>query len=154
MRGLKLNFIDSLFLIMAIAAIPVGAYHASIGLYTQAAIALGAAAIGLALVLGWNPDAVFVAGIRQINSLQGALSVPAVATITAAQGTCTLGYEAGSIWAVDNQRELSRPICRAAGDAILSALSSAQGETTKAGRQVTCDCPLKLGRVTFAIQTG
>jgi uncharacterized repeat protein (TIGR04076 family) len=84
--------------------------------------------------------------------LLDSISVAGVAaTIMVARevGVCPLGFRQGQTWHVDDEGNLSRPLCRPAVTVLASALEAAGRGAS--GAQVSCRCPLKQGEVVFAI---
>jgi hypothetical protein len=79
-----------LLIAATILAVPMGAYHLSIGLYTQAAMAFMAGGVGVMLLSGWDPAAVWVEQdtepVEEIALYS--LSTPVLIRVAEAQGDC------------------------------------------------------------------
>ncbi len=75
---------------------------------------------------------------------------PVMVAAVASHGACALGFSVGDRWAVDARGRLSRPLCEAAIAALgpLLLLDGANGGAAEA----QCECPLRRGAVTFALQ--
>ena len=147
----RLSFLDFLFFAAILAAVPVGFYHFSIGLYAQAAMALGAAAMGTGVALGWNPlAATAIDGAIQPISAVPAPLVPVSLWVTETRDPCLLGYRPGASWMVDQYGHLSRPLCRAAAAAVTSVLRASEPGMQE--QRFTCQCPLASRQVSVAVK--
>ncbi|MBM2826419.1 MAG: hypothetical protein HW403_483 [Dehalococcoidia bacterium] len=146
---LQLSFVDLLFLVAVLVAIPVGVYHVIIGLYAQGAMALGAAAVGLGWIMGWNPPAIpTTSSTVQPVTIAPMPLMPVSIMVIGSQGSCLLAYRPGDAWAIDEWGHLSQPLCSAAVAALTPVLGSP--ETIQEEGQFPCKCPLFKGQVTFA----
>ena len=128
------------------AALPVGAYLVSRGLYAHGILALIAAALGLALAT--LPKATEAAPLALRARLRP-VGFSARITVAETLGPCVLGFSPGQGWELDASGQLSWPVCRPAAEALEAALSRPwNGELT---RTAACRCPLADTRVGFLL---
>jgi hypothetical protein len=133
------------------AALPVGAYLASRGLYAHGILALIVAAFGLALAtaeIPVLPKAIEAAPLALRARLRP-VGFSARITVAETLGPCVLGFSLGQGWELDASGQLSWPVCRPAAEALEAALSRPwNGELT---RTAACRCPLADARVEFLL---
>jgi len=145
-----------LFLLLAmVVSAPVGWFLLSIGLYTQAAMAWGAGAVGVMCALGWNP----LSRRAEAREIVLAFSVPHVTApasirVVESVGNCFLGYRPGDAWEVNGAGVLSRSLCRPALVSLLQRLDPAKvlPGSEEESEPTICVCPLQRGQVAFRVQ--
>jgi hypothetical protein len=154
METQRSNVLDMLLIAATILAVPMGAYHLSIGLYTQAAMAFMAGGAGVMLLSGWDPAAAWVE--RDTEPVEEiplySLSTPVLIRVAEAQGDCIRKYAVDDTWTSESSGKLSHPLCRAAAYSLASAMSDLLAGEAEAGQRISCQCPLMDRQITFALQ--
>ncbi len=147
MAARRLTWSQVLYVWVLGAALPVGVYLTSRGLYAHGVLALVAVAFGLVLVttslLAPRPESAPLALRARLRPV----GFPASIIVDETVGPCVLGFGPGQRWGLDPSGQLSWPVCRPAAEALEAALGRPwNGELT---RVVACRCPLADARVRF-----